>query len=625
MKTLHRTSFLHRMLVWLSVLLLTSFGALTALTQIETRRILRQNALDTGVRNVRTSSAFLEIQMEQLSQLFRNIYHRADIYNVLQEEKLSAVDSYRIYIYLRSLLFMPGHTKIYQIYMDLNSSGQSYILRDQNSSYGPSRYHIQIPQDLEPGEVYGEGPHLASAYGYSLYSGSPLVYSFHWNIYNTAREMILGTISFDVEVSALKDLVFSGETDTDSIHYLLDNEGGTIYTDGTPLSQQESRAIISECVNEGWTRHDSAGSNRDLTGTILYSSAGLDTLHLSILRVVPDRILFKDANFFLKKNLLLSGTAMLFCLLLSTLLIRQFLIPIDCLSRYAAAVRKEGISLKVSDYVRYDRRDEVGELIDYIDEMMRNINDLFAKREQLSMAQRTAETRLLLAQINPHFLYNALQSVATLALQNGDREAYRYITMLGSRMQYSMNLDQTTVELRQEFRYVESYLALQNVRFGYCLQSEIRLSPEAESVIVPKMILQPLAENAFKHGKLCRAEGAFFRLTGEVRQAEPSFDGCCGSLMEIIMENNGRSLSVREMERLNSELSQIITADAGETAPGAEGLPRASEEDANGVISGGIGLKNVIYRLRLYHGDRASLTLEQVEPEGVRIRVKLPL
>ncbi len=127
---------------------------------------------------------------------------------------------------------------------------------------------------------------------------------------------------------------------------------------------------------------------------------------------------------------------------------------------------------------------------------------------------------------SPQFLYNALQSVATLALQNGDREAYRYITMLGSRMQYSMNLDQTTVELRQEFRYVESYLALQNVRFGYCLQSEIRLSPEAESVIVPKMILQPLAENAFKHGKLCRAEGAFFRLTGEVRQAEPSFD-CC--------------------------------------------------------------------------------------------------
>lgn len=623
----HHTRFLKRLLILLSLLLITAFGTITLLTQAETRRILRRNAIETGVRSVRTSSEFLELYMEQLSQLFNNLYTRADIYKLLHESTLSSADSYRVFLFLRSLFFLPKDTKLYQIYMDLGPSGESYIIRETGSSYGPSRYHIQIPGSLAPGEVFGEGPHLASSYGYSLSSGSPQVYSFHWNIYNTARTEILGTISFDVEVDALTKLVFSWDESHDTVHYLLDGDYGIIYTDGIPLSQQETKRIISECTETGWS-HYAIGQT---PGTALYSAAVLDTLRLSILRVVPDRILFSESDRLLKQNILLSVVFMAAFLLIMAGLVRQLLTPIRGLSRYAAAVRRNGIGEEVGDYVRYDRKDEVGELVEYTGTMMENVRSLFRKQEQLSRAQRTAEARLLLAQINPHFLYNALQSIGTLALQHGDRDTYRYISMLGSRMQYSMNLEQAAVELRQEFRYVESYLELQNVRFGYCLSSEIRLSPEAESVSVPKMILQPLAENAFKHGQLCRAEGARFLLTGEILPAgKTGQDSGSGALLEIVMENNGLDCPADRMEEMNRVFREEIFPDRHDSEGKGEGLLPASPEDAAAVSNreaaiGGIGLRNVLYRLRLYHGDGVQMIFSRPEAGGVRVTLRIPL
>ena len=77
-------------------------------------------------------------------------------------------------------------------------------------------------------------------------------------------------------------------------------------------------------------------------------------------------------------------------------------------------------------------------------------------------------------------------------------------------MQYSMNLQQNTVPLQKEFEHVKTYIALQNVRFAHELHYEAELQPEAADILVPKMILQPLAGNAYKHGNVCRKRKQLF-------------------------------------------------------------------------------------------------------------------
>ena len=166
--------------------------------------------------------------------------------------------------------------------------------------------------------------------------------------------------------------------------------------------------------------------------------------------------------------------------------------------------------------------------------------------------------------------------------------------MLGVRMQYSMNLDHPTAELGQEVGYVRDYLTLQNVRFGRGLRADILLSPEAEGIVVPKMILQPLVENAFKHGQLCQQEESYFQLHALVDHG----------ILRILTENNGTDCSPARMETLNRDLA---------------------EERQELTGDGGIGLRNVLYRLRIYFGDAVTMRMEPLDSGGVRVLLDIPL
>ncbi len=634
MKPVYRSGFVRRLLIVIAAVLAAVFVTVTWITQKDTRNILRQNAIDTGVQRIRTEADFLEVYMDQLSQLFNTIYARADIYSKLHEPELSTADSYSLFLFIRSLYFVPREPKLYQIYMDLSTSGQSYIYRDQGSSFGPSRYHVTLPGGLAAGRAYGDGPHLSSNYGYSLNTPAAEVYSLHWNIYNSAHREILGTMSFDVETAKLAEMVFRDSADDGSVNYLVSDDGSLIYAGGAPLSQQEVTSMIEACKNRDWTEYRS----ESLQGIVFTSASEMNGIRIRLIRVIPENVLFAEADRILGRNILLFAAALLILCLLITLIIRSLFRPVRDLSRYVSAVGQYGIKTQISDYVQYDRDDEIGQLVNYTGGMMQDINDLFEKQEQLSRAQRTAEAKLLQAQINPHFLYNALQSIAGLALQHGDRDTYRYISMLGSRMQYSMNLDQTVVELKREFKYVESYLTLQNVRFGNVLTTDIRLDPEAEELPVPKMILQPLAENAFKHGKLCRAPGAFFRMTAELEDPVAEASSAGGNtrpVLSIIMEDNGGGCPPERMAELNTSFASVgeDLSGTGSGRPGSNtaGSANTAPETAapgtsdSGTAVSGIGMRNVLYRLRLYYGPEVSMHMDVPEDGGVRITVRIPL
>ncbi|MBO6107375.1 MAG: histidine kinase [Stomatobaculum sp.] len=621
MTPVYRSGFVRRLLRVIALILTAVFVTVTWVTQRDTRNILRQNAIDTGLQRIQTEADFLELYMDQLSQLFNTIYARADIYSKLHEAELNSADSYSLFLFVRSLYFVPREPQLYQIYLDLSTSGQSYIYREQGSSFGPSRYHVTLPEGLSAGKAFGDGPHLSSNYGYSLNTPAAEVYSLRWNIYNSVHREILGTMSFDVEVAELAKTVFRDAAEDGSVNYLISGDGTIIYAGGTPLSQQEIASVVAECKGRGWAEYQSDA----IRGIVFTSSAEINGIQVRLIRVIPEKTLFAEPDRILRRNILIFTAALLILCLLIILSVQSMFRPVRDLSRYVSAVGQHGIKTQISDYVQYDKDDEIGQLVNYTGEMMRDINDLFEKQEQLSRAQRTAEAKLLQAQINPHFLYNALQSIAGLSLQHGDRETYRYISMLGSRMQYSMNLDQTVVELKREFRYVESYLALQNVRFGNVLTTDIRLDPEAEDIPVPKMILQPLAENAFKHGKLCRAPGAFFRMTAELEDSGPENGGAEESLhpvLRILMENNGGSCPPERMAELNAAFASVRTEPGSSVS--ASGSPD-SETPGSGAAVSGIGMQNVLYRLRLYYGPDVSMHMDAPENGGVRITVRIPL
>src|SRR5690606_12556233 len=97
---------------------------------------------------------------------------------------------------------------------------------------------------------------------------------------------------------------------------------------------------------------------------------------------------------------------------------------------------------------------------------MQRLNQLIMREYRLELANKTNQLKALQAQVNPHFMNNALQSIGTLALQHGDQKTYALISSLGKMMRYHMRADGRSVMLVEEIDYLRSYLALQRQRFG---------------------------------------------------------------------------------------------------------------------------------------------------------------
>lgn len=584
-----KIGFLGKLFLCLTLCLILCLSLVIGMTQNTTRRTMQDYALKAGMSTISNRGTLLELNLAQIEKLASNVYSNADVYNLLRQEKLDPLSAYRITLFLRSMMSMSAEVELFQIYLDIYSSGQSFIIADNgNSSNGDSRYHMVIPNTVAPGEVYCEGPHRSSRYGYSISSENSDVFSFHWKLYDNAQTNVIGTISFDVRLNEMLSYVFP---DNEEYGYLMTG-GNIIFSNRVTLTNQQAQKILKQCVEKGWTEV----KTESFDGIAFYSSVSLHNINLQLVQMIPSSILYADSTQLLRRNLLLILASFLLCSIIIFLVVRSLLRPVrdldHCMQKIESA---DDLHLRVADQVDYHASDEIGRLIRQTDRMLDTVEDLFERQKMLSEAQRDAEARMLQAQINPHFLYNSLQSLAALALQRGQKDIFRYITLLGNRMHYSMDMETTTARLKQEFDYVESYLILQNVRFDNGMQVNIRLSPEAESVIVPRMILQPLAENAFKHGKLCRTPGTFLNLSGEIWD----------HILLLTMENNGLPIPADLMEKLNLQFSQ----------PGVRNINRSEH----------IGMISVLYRLRLFFNDQVTMELSQTEEASVRITIRIPL
>jgi LytS/YehU family sensor histidine kinase len=186
------------------------------------------------------------------------------------------------------------------------------------------------------------------------------------------------------------------------------------------------------------------------------------------------------------------------------------------------------------------------------------------RETRLQLALREAELRALEAQVNPHFLFNCLNSIRGLVVENPAR-AQDMITRLANILRYNLHRDRShTVPLASELEAVSDYLALESVRFEDRLRVEFAIDADAREASIPPMLLQTLIENAVKHGIAPLPGGGELRIRASLRQDS----------MMVAVENTGRL--------------------------------RAPEPGA-----GGLGLKNVRERLRVLYGDRASLQLQE--------------
>jgi len=214
-------------------------------------------------------------------------------------------------------------------------------------------------------------------------------------------------------------------------------------------------------------------------------------------------------------------------------------------------------------------------------------------RAALQLEQKLARTQLeaLRMQLNPHFLFNALNSVAEL-MEMDVREAQRTLTRVSDLLRLSLrSAASPTIPLWQEIELVELYLQIARIRFGDKLAVDIVVDPAAVDLEVPSFVLQPLVENALKHGLSPDNSGQSIDVSARR----------VGASLELIVEDNGRGL---DGSMTNS--GRFMAA-----RPSVDGL--------------GIGLTNTRSRLKVLFGERYLFRMNNTATGGCRVEIRLPL
>lgn len=216
--------------------------------------------------------------------------------------------------------------------------------------------------------------------------------------------------------------------------------------------------------------------------------------------------------------------------------------------------------------------------------------DSVEKEQKLERQKRNAEITALEAQINPHFLYNMLDTINWIAIGKKEFEISRSITALAAILRYGINNSNGIVTLREECEWLKQYLYLQQTRLKGRFESRICISPEAMEIRIHKLLFQPFVENAVIHGFEGIRRKAVLEVSADLRKE--------GLYIEIY--DNGKGMSPEITEQINRGT-----------------IPDSSEKNH-------IGIKNAVGRIKMYYGENASIKTESQEGEYTKIMIIIP-
>jgi two-component system sensor histidine kinase YesM len=284
----------------------------------------------------------------------------------------------------------------------------------------------------------------------------------------------------------------------------------------------------------------------------------------------------------------------IFSLLLSTAITRPILRLIKSMrsARFGELKQAEHLSSTA----------ELGELVHTYNQMVDNMKELIRLVYEKELMQNRAELKALQAQIHPHFLYNTLEALYWSLLEKNEHELADYVVALSELFRYTitgLNREEW-VTLADELEQVRRYLLIMGMRFGDRLKWSIHSEMDDNRLLLPKMIIQPLVENAIQHGIENKLGPGLVSVTVK-RSPNPEY-------FQVIVRDDGAGMDEETLRKIRSKL--------------ALGAGKAVE-------SSGYGITNVQYRLRLYsRGDAAGFTplaIESREGEGTTVTLTIPI
>lgn len=548
------------------ILLLFFFMMFMIATSIISKRMeddFKKRTSETAVNNVVST---IKANLVNYNYLSRLIMLNDRVVSFLKAEQ---ADRDKIY---------EARQGIYEIQSLYSKIDSVYIFRNDGEyvSTGIGTYFIEI-SDLERCKILGaRGSTIISINGNGTIrkNNSGPMLTISRAIYDINSQELLGTLMMNILSSVFYDAL---ALQNSSGMCILDNKG-TLLCGNEEIAALYDSDYDSESMVYKRIRLD--GEWKTLTGTM-----AVKPLVVLCASTKGSEELSRDTVYVLMLTLAAVILSALVCAWFITINIAR---PIRNLSDAMIRTKSSGWLRKINTAMP---NNEIGRLAESYNSMIEYLNELFKRLLEDEKNVQKAEMRVLQEQIKPHFLYNTLETISYMAVQENASNVHDALETLGSFYRNFLSKGDREIPLKRELRITQDYLSLQKLRYGDIFEDEYIIDDATLDFMIPKLILQPLVENCIYHGVRLKGEKCVIRITTRMEE-----DG-----LYIIVYDSGVGMST---ERIKNVLEP-------------------SKEEGERILSG-FGLRGTIDRIRYYYDCEDVIQIHSELGEYTEIEIYIP-
>lgn len=542
-----------------------------------------QNNLNGIIDNVQSFSDRIIVNQQIKNVIAKNYTNSQDLYR--DYAALSFVDDY-----LRS---MP-EVSSYRIYVENQTLlDNSFIIKTADSLLKEDWYNLAI-------RLRGQT--------FWMYKPDTLTKKYHLclirSLWNTSTEKFLGVLVVNINSSLFDKRLASKLYNTillinNKIFYSSFENSNISFTEQMEKKLYEiiknydfnnSKIIPMERINR-----------KNCVLAYKFIPNNTTNLNIKIVFIVP----FKNFVDLSLRILIISIVILISLGLLTILLLNMIKSHIDSRVNKIQTGIKNVVSNNFAIAPSIGGNDEFQEIYHSLYEMSNNIKSLInqvytqnLEKEQLSSRQNEMRFKMLSTQINPHFLFNTLETIRMKSLASGDKDVATMLKQLASLLRYNLNITGKPVCFLDELTAVQNYLSIQQVRFGQRISHDIIILCDIRKIQIIPLLIQPIVENSFSHGLENTAENGFIYIFCEVIKNENSDE-----ILRITVQDNGCGIEKEKLEELQRNLDMSYVED-NQTS---------------------IGIFNVNSRIKLFYGQQYGLNLKSEIGKGTSVIIEIPV
>jgi two-component system sensor histidine kinase YesM len=581
------------------ILLLTSIiilivGSLTFISYKMLEQVSVENNITNTSKNLNLVNKNFEKYFAEMDQLTLPQFQYEQVLNALQNEAVDYSSQQYLQDYLWGMFY--SRPDIVGIYLYVIEQHKYYYISHEDQDI-KVRIKIDDSENISGRDWYRKAiDSKQNRYIQSLlvpadegYRVSPArsFMAYHRTLRNLTDRKPKAVISFFFNASAMDEIAKDIPLGKGEHVVLMNEEEGPFYWD----DREFYLGVRQSDFGRQFASSSGAGTEGRFTWTkenrkyfVMFNDIG--EAHWKLIKWIPYAEIYEAAHTNRNVSYAIGLVFLIVAIILVTLTSNAITKPLKRLSRKMNRFGEGFFDVEAE----VKGRDEIAHLSRQFNMMVTNTNDLIKERYKMKLVEKSAILKALEAEINPHFLYNALQAISTKALKNGMYDISDMVDALALTLRYCIS-GKDIVKLREELRHIEHYLMLQKARFGERLQIAYELDDGAFEIEIPKLSVQTLVENSINHV----VEKVSYAVTITIKARKANLQTI------IAVVDNGPGIVP---ERLDHILKSF----------------QVEWEDREGES---IGLKNVNTRLKLIYGEEARIDI-RTGAEGTEMRMILP-